>query len=211
MIITYPMIVYYWSMPKIFWNFYVIFCTILYFSYLGMLLVSLTPNVMVASVLFSAFYTTFNLFSGFLIPKPVSYYWFQICGLNRIRTWKLLLSIEYIDSFEFRMTEKFIRTCCYINFQQIPKWWMWLYSLTPTSWTLEGLLTSQYGDIDQEIQVFLENKTISAFLEEYFGFHFDHLLYVAVVLTVFPLTFASLFAFCVGRLNFQRRWACLQN
>ena len=70
-IITYPMIGYYWSMYKIFWNFYAIFCTILYLSYLGMLLVSLTPSVMVASIIFSAFYTTFNLFSGFLIPKPV--------------------------------------------------------------------------------------------------------------------------------------------
>ncbi|KAK9192489.1 hypothetical protein WN944_003181 [Citrus x changshan-huyou] len=76
-----------------------------------MLLVSLTPHIMVVSVLFSAFYTTFYLSSGFLIPKP-----------------------------------------------QIPKWWMWSYSLTPASWTMEGLLTSQYGDIDREIQ---EGRTFS--------------------------------------------------
>ncbi|KAK9192480.1 hypothetical protein WN944_003172 [Citrus x changshan-huyou] len=122
-----------------------------------MLLVSFTPNVMVASILFSAFHTTFHLFSGFFIPKS-----------------------------------------------QIPKWWMWLYSLTPTSWTMEGFLTSQYGDIDQKIQLFLEKKTIAAFLEAYFGFNFDHLPSVAVVLTVFPLLLASLFAFCVGPLNFQQ-------
>lgn len=68
------MIGYYWSMYKIFSKFHVMFFTILYFSYLGMLLVSLTPNVMVASILFSAFHTTFHLFSGFFTPKSVSYY-----------------------------------------------------------------------------------------------------------------------------------------
>lgn len=89
--------------------------------------------------------------------------------------------------------------------QQIPKWWIWLYYLSPTSWTLEGLLTSQYGYIDKEIMVFIENKTIASFLEEYFGFHHDHLAIVAVALIVFPLVLASLFAFFVGRLNFQQR------
>lgn len=105
--------------------------------------------------------------------------------------------MEYFESFVFPMTVN-------ISFQQIPKWWMWLYSLTPTSWTMEGFLTSQYGDIDQKIQLFLEKKTIAAFLEAYFGFNFDHLPSVAVVLTVFPLLLASLFAFCVGPLNFQQ-------
>ncbi|KAH9733969.1 ABC transporter G family member 33 [Citrus sinensis] len=157
-IITYPMIGFYASAYKIFWNFYGMFCSMMSFSYLGLLLVALTPNVMAASILFSAFYTTYNLFAGFVIPQP-----------------------------------------------QIPKWWIWLYYLSPTSWTLERLLTSQYGDIDKEIMVFIENKTIASFLEEYFGFHHDHLAIVAVALIVFPLVLASLFAFFVGRLNFQQR------
>ncbi|ESR41509.1 hypothetical protein CICLE_v10010929mg [Citrus x clementina] len=157
-IITYPMIGFYASAYKIFWNFYGIFCSMMSFSYLGLLLVALSPNVIVASTLFSAFYTTYSLFAGFVIPQP-----------------------------------------------QIPKWWIWLYYLSPTSWTLEGLLTSQYGDIDKEIMVFIENKTIASFLEEYFGFHHDHLAVVAVALIVFPVVLASLFAFFVGRLNFQQR------
>ncbi|KAE9446705.1 hypothetical protein C3L33_21392, partial [Rhododendron williamsianum] len=53
--------------------------------------------------------------------------------------------------------------------QQIPKWWIWMYYLAPTSWTLKGLLTSQYGDIEKEILVFGETKTVSAFLTDYFG------------------------------------------
>ncbi|KAM4118786.1 hypothetical protein ACJW30_03G008200 [Castanea mollissima] len=156
--ISYPMIGYYGSAYKVFWYFYTIFCSLLSFNYLGMLLVSLTPNFMVAAILASAFYTTFNLFAGFLIPKP-----------------------------------------------QIPKWWIWMYYLTPTSWSLNGMLTSQYGDINKKIVVFGETKTVVAFLEDYFGFHHDQLAIVAVVLIAFPLVFASLFSYFIGQLKFQRR------
>ncbi|KAM1490305.1 pleiotropic drug resistance protein 3-like [Malus sylvestris] len=157
-IVTYPMIGYYGSSYKVFWYFYAIFCSFLYYNYMGLMLVSLTPNYLVAAILASVFYTLYNLFAGFLIPKP-----------------------------------------------QIPKWWIWLYYMTPTSWSMNGLLTSQYGDINKEVIVFGETKTVSAFLKDYFGFHHDQLALVAVVLIAFPIAFASIFAFCIGRLNFQRR------
>ncbi|ONI04160.1 hypothetical protein PRUPE_6G306100 [Prunus persica] len=158
LIITYPMIGYYGSAYKVFWYFYAVFCSLMYHNYMGLMLVSLTPNFMIAAILSSVFYTLYNLFAGFLIPRP-----------------------------------------------QIPKWWIWLYYLTPTSWSLHGLLTSQYGDINKEVIVFGENKTVSDFLKDYFGFHHDQLALVAVVLIAFPIAFASIFAFCIGRLNFQRR------
>ncbi|KAI8027821.1 Pleiotropic drug resistance protein 3 [Camellia lanceoleosa] len=88
---------------------------------------------------------------------------------------------------------------------QIPKWWIWLYYINPTAWTLNGMLTSQYGDIDQKIKVFGETKTVTAFLTDYFGYRHDHLPIVAVMLLIYPIVFASLFAFCIGKLNFQRR------
>ncbi|KAF6154956.1 hypothetical protein GIB67_018393 [Kingdonia uniflora] len=89
--------------------------------------------------------------------------------------------------------------------QRIPGWWIWLYYLTPTSWTLNGLLTSQYGDLNQEIMAFGEMKSVANFLRDYFGFHHDRLGIVAIVLIAFPVVFASLFAYCIGKLNFQRR------
>ncbi|KAK3189964.1 hypothetical protein Dsin_029525 [Dipteronia sinensis] len=157
-IITYPTIGYYWSAYKIFWSFYGMFCNLLYFNYLGMLVVSLTPNVQMAAIVTSSSYTMLNLFSGFIIPRP-----------------------------------------------HIPKWWLWLYYICPTSWALNGMLTSQYGDIKKEISVFGETKTVAAFLEDYFGFHHNFLGVVAVVLIVFPIVFASLFAYFIGKLNFQKR------
>ena len=39
-----------------------------------MMAVSITPNHQVAAIVASAFYAIFNLFSGFLMPKPVSYF-----------------------------------------------------------------------------------------------------------------------------------------
>lgn len=70
--ITYPMIGYQWSAYKIFWSFYGMFCILLSFNYLGMLIVSLTPNVQVAAIVASASYAMLNLFSGFVLPRPVS-------------------------------------------------------------------------------------------------------------------------------------------
>ncbi|KAJ0966924.1 hypothetical protein J5N97_023841 [Dioscorea zingiberensis] len=158
MSITYPAIGYYWSASKFLWFFYTMFCTLLSYVYLGMLLVSLTPNIQVASIVSSFFHQNLNLFSGFIIPGP-----------------------------------------------HIPKWWIWIYYMMPTSWTLNGFFTSQYGDIDKEITVFGETKSVANFLKDYFGFHHDQLGVVAIVLMAFPLLFASLFAYFIGKLNFQRR------
>ncbi|KAI7979746.1 Pleiotropic drug resistance protein 3 [Camellia lanceoleosa] len=47
---TYPMIGYYWSAYKVFWYFYAMFFTLLYFSYLGMLLIAMTPSFPVAAI-----------------------------------------------------------------------------------------------------------------------------------------------------------------
>ncbi|XP_059632028.1 pleiotropic drug resistance protein 3-like [Cornus florida] len=156
--ITYPSIGFYWSAHKVFWYFYATFCTFLYFVYLGMLIVSLSGDPQVASILATAVYTILSLFSGFLLPGP-----------------------------------------------KIPKWWVWLYWICPTSWSLNGLLTSQYGDENKKILIFGEIKSISSFLQEYYGFRHDHLALVAVVLIAFPAIFAFLFAYCIGKLNFQRR------
>lgn len=71
-VITYPMIGYQVSAYKIFWYFYGMFTTLLYYNYLGMVLVALTPNFLIAATLCSVFYIMFNLFAGFVIPQPVS-------------------------------------------------------------------------------------------------------------------------------------------
>ncbi len=48
------------------------FFSLLYFTYYGMMAVALTPNHQIAAIVGSGFYNLFNLFSGFLIFRPVS-------------------------------------------------------------------------------------------------------------------------------------------
>ncbi|VAI30388.1 unnamed protein product [Triticum turgidum subsp. durum] len=159
MLIAYPMIGYEWTVAKFFWFMYTMLCTLLYFVYLGMLMVSLTPNIQVASILASMFYTLQNLMSGFIVPAP-----------------------------------------------QIPKWWIWLYYISPMSWTLNVFFTTQFGDHnDRMIVVFEETKSVAAFMMDYFGFRRDLLPLGAVALAAFPVLFAVLFGYNISKLNFQRR------
>ena len=71
-LIVYAMVSFEWKVEKFFWFFFVSFFTFLYFTYYGMMTVSITPNHQVASIFAAAFYGVFNLFSGFFIPRPVS-------------------------------------------------------------------------------------------------------------------------------------------
>lgn len=48
------------------------FLTFTYFTFYGMMAVGLTSSQHLAAVISSAFYSLWNLLSGFLVPKPVS-------------------------------------------------------------------------------------------------------------------------------------------
>ncbi|KAL3714543.1 hypothetical protein ACJRO7_006458 [Eucalyptus globulus] len=167
-LITYPAIGFSVSFYKVFWYFYTMFCTLLYFNYFGMMLVSLTPTYQVAAVFGSFAYTVFNLFAGFLITGPES------------------LSSNF----------------CY---SQIPVWWRWCYWICPVTWSLRGMLSSLYGDIHKEITVYGQQTMISTFLENYYGYRYDQLYIVAIMLLAFPLIFTCIFACAIAKLNFQRR------
>ncbi|KAK9087790.1 hypothetical protein Syun_030184 [Stephania yunnanensis] len=36
---------------------------------------------------------------------------------------------------------------------QIPPWWRWYIHASPIAWTINGLVTSQLGDIDELIEI----------------------------------------------------------
>ncbi|XP_078161527.1 ABC transporter G family member 36-like [Carex rostrata] len=69
-VVVYAMIGYEWTAVKFLWYLYFSYFTMLYFTYYGMMCVGVTPNYNVASIVSSAFYGLWNLFSGFLITKP---------------------------------------------------------------------------------------------------------------------------------------------
>nr|XP_034594035.1 ABC transporter G family member 35 isoform X1 [Setaria viridis] len=79
-IIVYSMIGFEWTAAKFFWYLFFMYFTFLYFTFYGMMAVGLTPSYHVASIVSSAFYAIWNLFSGFIIPRPkVPIWWKWYC------------------------------------------------------------------------------------------------------------------------------------
>ncbi|CAN0858781.1 ABC transporter G family member 29 [Linum grandiflorum] len=80
-VIVYAMMSFEWTAAKFMWFYFISFFSFLYFTYYGMMTVSVTPNHQVAAIFAATFYALFNLFSGFFIPRPripkwwVWYYW----------------------------------------------------------------------------------------------------------------------------------------
>lgn len=93
-LIVYAMVSFEWTVAKFFWFFAVTFFSFLYFTYYGMMTVSITPNHQLAAIFAAAFYALFNLFSGFYIPRPVSYFLYALYFLFK---WNLLLDPLSLD------------------------------------------------------------------------------------------------------------------
>ncbi|XWS19045.1 hypothetical protein CRYUN_Cryun32bG0097300 [Craigia yunnanensis] len=156
-IIVYAMIGFEWTAAKFFWYLFFMYFTLLYFTFYGMMAVAVTPNYHIAAIVSLAFYGIWNVFSGFIIPRP-----------------------------------------------SIPIWWRWYYWICPVSWTLYGLVVSQFGDI----QVILEDgngETVEQYLRNYFDFRHDFLGVVAAVILGFTVLFGAIFTVSIKVFNFQRR------
>ncbi|KHG21263.1 ABC transporter G family member 40 [Gossypium arboreum] len=156
-IIVYSMIGFEWTAAKFFWYIFFMLFTLLYFTFYGMMAVAVTPNNHIAAIVSSAFYGLWNLFSGFIIPRP-----------------------------------------------SMPVWWRWYYWICPVSWTLYGLLVSQFGDINELLEDG-NNETVKQHLRNYYGFRHDYLGFVAAVIISFAVLFGTIFAVAIKMLNFQRR------
>jgi ABC-type multidrug transport system ATPase subunit/ABC-type multidrug transport system permease subunit len=87
--IVYSMIGFEWSAPKLWWFALFELLTLLTFTMYGQLAVALTPNVQLASVVSSFWYSFFNLFAGFIIPLPrMPWWWRWYAYLNPVQ-WTL--------------------------------------------------------------------------------------------------------------------------
>ncbi|XP_020223726.1 pleiotropic drug resistance protein 1-like [Cajanus cajan] len=156
-VIVYAMIGFEWTAKKFFWYLFFMYFTLLYYIFYGMMAVALTPNQHTASIVASAFFAIWILFSGFVITRP-----------------------------------------------NIPKWWRWYYWACPVSWSLYGLVASQFGDIMTPMTS-EGNKPVKYFVEDYFGIKHDFLGACAVAVPGFGILFAFIFGIAIKNLNFQNR------
>ncbi|WOG90844.1 hypothetical protein DCAR_0310090 [Daucus carota subsp. sativus] len=157
-VITYFMINFERTAVKFFLYLVFMFLTFTYFTFYGMMAIGLTPTQHLAAVISSAFYSLWNLMSGFLVPKP-----------------------------------------------KIPGWWIWFYYICPISWTLQGIITSQLGDVETVIDGPGFHGTVKKYLEVSLGFKPGMVGASAAILVAFCLFFFAVFASSVKVLNFQRR------
>ncbi|KAK6945023.1 hypothetical protein RJ641_026125 [Dillenia turbinata] len=67
----------------------------------------------------------------------------------------------------------------YAMAQELPVWWRWFAWICPYQWSLYGLATSQYGNVDSMLDT---GETVAEFVKNYFGFRYDFLGLVAGVL-----------------------------
>ncbi|KAJ8767987.1 hypothetical protein K2173_020927 [Erythroxylum novogranatense] len=66
-----------WKAEKILYFYYFILMCFIYFSMYGMMVVALTPGRQIAAIVMSFFITFWNLFSGFLIARPLIPVWWR--------------------------------------------------------------------------------------------------------------------------------------
>ncbi|KAE9459463.1 hypothetical protein C3L33_08630, partial [Rhododendron williamsianum] len=85
---------------------------------------------------------------------------------------------------------------------RLPVWWKWYVYICPVSWTLYGLLASQFGNITAKLDT---GETVEYFVQTYFDFKHDFVGYVAIIIVGFAVLFGFLFAFSIKAFNFQRR------
>ncbi|KAK7396652.1 hypothetical protein VNO78_17807 [Psophocarpus tetragonolobus] len=89
---------------------------------------------------------------------------------------------------------------------QIPVWWRWYYWASPVSWTLYGLITSQLGDKNAELEIPGAGRMgLKEFLKQNLGFEYDFLPVVAAAHIGWVLLFLFVFAYAIKFFNFQKR------
>ncbi|XP_045797964.1 pleiotropic drug resistance protein 1-like [Trifolium pratense] len=116
--IVYAMIGFEWNVAKVLWCLFFMYFTFLYFTFYGMMSVAMTPNSHISTIVSSAFYAVWNLFSGFIIPRPrIPVWWRWYSWINPV-AWSLygLVASQYgdikhnIDTNDGRQTvEGFVR------------------------------------------------------------------------------------------------------
>ncbi|CAL9134814.1 unnamed protein product [Musa textilis] len=76
-VIVYAMIGFEWTAAKFFWYLFFMYFTLLYFTFYGMMAVGITPNHNIGSIVSAFFYAVWNLFAGFIIPRPSIPVWWR--------------------------------------------------------------------------------------------------------------------------------------
>jgi ABC-type multidrug transport system permease subunit len=88
----------------------------------------------------------------------------------------------------------------------IPIWWRWYYWANPVSWTIYGVVASQFGENTGSLSVpGAASTTVKQFLDDNLGIKHDFLGYVVLAHFAFCIGFFFVFGYSIKVLNFQKR------
>lgn len=81
-------------------------------------------------------------------------------------------------------------------------WWKWYFWSCPVSWTLYGLVVTQFGDIKERLE---SGERVEDFVRSYFGYRNDFVGVVAGIVVGITVLFGFIFAYSIRAFNFQKR------
>ncbi|XP_072978501.1 ABC transporter G family member 39 [Typha angustifolia] len=98
-LVVYSLIGFDWTAGKFFWYLFFMFFTFMYFTYYGMMVAAMTPNSDIAAIVATAFYAIWNIFAGYLIPRPRIPIWWRWYSWACPVAWTLygLVTSQYGD------------------------------------------------------------------------------------------------------------------
>ncbi|CAL5019330.1 unnamed protein product [Urochloa decumbens] len=101
-LIVYSMIGFDWEVDKFFWYIFFMFFTFMYFTFCGMMAVAMTPSRESGAILSTASYGIWNIFAGFLVPRPRMPIWWRWYAWACPVAWTLygLAASQYGESRE---------------------------------------------------------------------------------------------------------------
>ncbi|KAJ1292575.1 hypothetical protein BS78_01G000500 [Paspalum vaginatum] len=88
----------------------------------------------------------------------------------------------------------------------IPIWWRWYYWANPVSWTIYGVVASQFGENGSSLSVPGGTPmVVNQFLQDNLGIRHDFLGSVVLVHFAYIIVFFFVFGYSIKFLNFQKR------
>ncbi|CAM0942737.1 unnamed protein product [Alopecurus aequalis] len=88
----------------------------------------------------------------------------------------------------------------------IPIWWRWYYWADPVSWSIYGIVASQFGKNNNFVSIPGGSPmAMNQFLEHHLGIKHDFLGYVVLAHFAYAIGFFFIFGYSIKVLNFQKR------
>mmetsp|Transcript_17709 Transcript_17709/g.49550 ORF Transcript_17709/g.49550 Transcript_17709/m.49550 type:complete len:1558 (-) Transcript_17709:317-4990(-) len=92
-----------------------------------------------------------------------------------------------------------------LPYDQMPVYLAWINRISPTTWVIYGLVTSQLGDNDTPMDLYGQTVLVSDFLENVFSYYYDFRWYCILIVAAFAIGFMLVSSLALMKLNFNVR------